>query len=187
MKHWNEAEIQLLESEINEQNFVDFAGFPPYIRGREVLSRFPKIVRKNGFSDESFHMFKINFSDNWAEKLVQAHSVSRENQQKMAVNLSFSGENITDFMAFIRALRGLNYLLNREKLYIFLEIFESDLFFLPMILSCEIDVIFCDDFVKKMILKHKKNIYSQTIDAFGGDLFIEQKTEDFIKKYFNEF
>lgn len=184
MKHLNCSEIQLLEFETsqNQPNFMDFAGFPPYIRGREVLPFFPKIV-ENDFSDDSFHIVEINFQDNWAEKLMKGYSISQKNQKKTAVIVSFSTENTTDFIAFVRALRGIFYLLTKEKLFVFLKIFERDLSLLPMIFSCEIDVVFCDEFLKKKILKLKRNIFSRTIDPFGGDLFIEQKTKEFIKKY----
>lgn len=186
MKHIDFKSVTLIENQPQDTNFqVDWAGFPPFIRGNSALPTFPQIVFKNHFSciSENIYSFenqnfiKIIFQNDTKNLSETLNSISNFD----GVLLDFSSTFNIHSVAFIRALRCVKVLQNNNfHIKIAIEINEKHLKYLPLILASAPEYLVCEEHISSYISENKDFIFSHSIDPFGGNAHLEEITHHFL-------
>lgn len=169
-------------SEIN----LDYAGFPPFLRGNTPVFSFPNIISEN-----QIHHFEISEilknQDSISENIFfeQTFHLLKNTKQKLTDISSnaqiyfLCNDFATNKMAYIRALRVAWTLLfseGKSQLHVAIEVNPNNLQDLMWIVACCPEYIVCSTITPSQIIDNQKYIHPNTIDALGGNPLLEQKT-----------
>ncbi|GIZ14625.1 hypothetical protein [Capnocytophaga catalasegens] len=183
---------------------IDFAGFPPFIRGNNVLNEFPKIIDKQELTIKTILDFapayqyknqlvvQYNFFENSLEEITKTLQkivkYSTYNAIKIGFLIDFYQHNPFEKIALVRALRGIWYILSKQEkttnnqIDIWSFIDESSFENLPFIVACQTYFLVAEKNIIPYIIQNKNLFYSHTIDLFAGNSLIEEKTYFFINE-----
>lgn len=196
MKHIDINSVVLTDFQQKTANVIDWAGFPPFIRGNSVIPEFAQIILKNDLQkkQENVYLFenkefiKISSEEN---PLEIKKKLSLGNSEKKYILLNIDTDFSFETIALIRALRGVSYFLqspqnNEPAVEIATNITEKELETLPLLLASMPDYLVCNEKIKSYIIENKEFIFSNTIDAFGGSFLLEEKTKTFLTLFLQE-
>ncbi len=190
MKHFDVNSVVLANFPSENQLYIaDWAGFPPFVRGNSVCFTFPELVSKTDFEEvsnqngiaylfENKKVIEISSLENISHlQKIFSENISEEKIVFLSRHITFSLETV----AFVRAIRAVNSLFSENNtIRLGIELTLSSLENLPFMIASMPEFIVCEQEVKQFIFENKSFIDPHTIDPFGGNIYLEEKTKFFI-------